>query len=42
MFGYWQNSSMSIYFASQGKTRMYALPHMIIVTREIILFVYVA
>jgi len=42
MFGWWQNSSRSVYFASQGKTGVYILSHKIIVTCEIIFFVYVA
>jgi len=33
--------SRSVYFASQGITRVYILPHKIIVTCEIIFFVYV-
>jgi len=42
MFGWWQNSSRSVSFASQGITGVYILPHKIIVTCEIIFFVYVA
>ena len=42
MFGWWQNSSRSVYFASQGKTGVYIFPHKITVTCEIIFFVYVA
>jgi len=41
MFGWWQNSSRSVYFASQGKTGVYILPHEIIVTCESIFFVTV-
>jgi len=40
MFGWWQTSSRSVYFASQGITRVYILPHKIIVTREIIFFMW--
>jgi len=42
MFGCWQNSSRSIYFSLQGKKGVYILPHKIIITCEIIFFVYVA
>ena len=42
MFGWWQNSSRSVYSASQGKTGVYTLPHKITVTCEIIFFVCVA
>jgi len=42
VFSWWQNSYRNVYFASQGKTGVYILPHKIIVTCEIILFVYVA
>jgi len=42
IIGWWQNSSRSIYFASQGKTGVYILPDKIIVTCEIIFFIYVA
>jgi len=42
MFGWWQNISMCVYFASQGITGVYILPHKIIVTSEIIFFVHVA
>jgi len=40
MFGWWQNSSRSVYFASQGKIGIYILPYKIIVTREIIFFMW--
>jgi len=40
MFAWWQYSSKSVYFASQGKTGVYILPLEIIVTCEIISFVY--
>ena len=42
MLGWWENGSRSVYFASQGKTGVYILPHKINVTCEITLFVYVA
>jgi len=42
MFGWWQNSSRNVYFASQGKTGVHILPHKIIVTCETIFFVYMA
>jgi len=42
MFGWWQNSSRSVYLVSQGRTGVYILPHKMIVTCEIIYFVYVA
>jgi len=42
MFDWWQNSSRSVYFASEGKTGVYILPHKIIVACEIIFCVYVA
>ena len=41
MFGWWQNSSRCVYFASLGKIGVYILHHKIIATCEIIFFVYV-